>query len=155
NAGQLIQFLDQAGVGDTKAGNAMFQRGMANIRNFQNTNVDDLDFKANYSAVTKKYDPALDPITRKVSNQEAASQQAAAELNYRSAYNILVKQGMGSPEAALKAKQMTFEKFGDSVEDPKGNLIKGRGVPLSDVDMATVVRGAWNAPGSVVHANIN
>lgn len=145
NSGQLLSWLTDRGVGNTKAGNMMFQRGMSNIRSFQNTTTDDPDYRASYADISQLYKPATNPMTGKFLNEAANSQQAGALLDYRTEYNAQVKQGKSSTDAARQASQNVRAKWGDPVESSNGTL-SNRRQPQSDADQATVVSNAAKNP---------
>lgn len=143
NGGQVISFLTERGIGNTKAGNQLLQRGMSNLRSFQNTNADDPDYKAGMSFVASTYNPARDPLSGKFMHDSANSQQAGAMLDFRTMYNSFIKTpNASSTESARKAQKAVLDKWGDSVEDMKGNLKKSGpwNAPASDVDQANVIK---------------
>jgi hypothetical protein len=152
NSGQLLKFLGDSGVGNTKAGNTMFNRGMQAIRANQNTMVDDPDYRAAYSNLATLYKPATNPVTGKFLNDAANSQQAGILSDFRTEYNQAVKVGQSSTEAARAAATAVKKKWGDPVESANGTLKSNTPQPKNDVDQAAVIRDAAKSP-TAFHAS--
>lgn len=152
NGGQILSFLTDRGIGNTKGGNQLLQRGMGNLRSFQNTNADDPDFKAGLGFVSSTYSASRDQVTGKFNHNEAAMQQAGAMKDYHLLYQSYIQQSnTSSSDAARKAQQAVFEKWGDAVEDPTGRMKGAFKAPKTDDEQAEIVRRSnpqeFNASG--------
>lgn len=148
NSGQLLKYLSDSGVGNSKAGNMMFNRGMQALRANQNTMVDDPDYRAAYSNLASLYKPATNPVTGKFLNDAANSQQAGLLADFRTEYNQAVRGGQSSTEAARTAAEAAKKKWGDPVESSNGTLKSNAPQPKSDVDQAAVIRDAPKSPAA-------
>lgn len=155
NGGDLLKWLSDRGVGNTKAGNMMFQRGMNNIRTFQNTSGDDPDYRALYTSLDQKYKPGVNPMTGKFLNDSANSQHAGVLLDFRAEYNQYQKGGMSSPEAARKAAAQVEGKYGTPVEDPSNRTGGNWQAPKDDISQAQIVRDAWKDPSALARSAIS
>lgn len=138
NGGQIMAFLDSNNLAGTKVGNLLLQKGMSELRNVQNINQDDPDYRASRDFVFNTYRPAVGPLG-KLMNPTAQSQQTGALSDYNTEYTAQVRQGKSSTEAARAARASVVDKWGAPVEDPKGMANPNATMPTADVDRAAVI----------------
>jgi hypothetical protein len=151
---QLIGWLSQRGVGNTKAGNQLLQRGMSNLRSFQSANADDPDYRAGLSFISNVYKPGVNPLTGKFMNDAANSQQAGAMVDYRQLYQQQLRiQGTSATDAARKAQKAVLDKWGDPVESTTRKQTGA--LPKTYADEVDAVRQAGANPKAFLDANIS
>ena len=140
NGGQAMAFLRDQGLAGTKVGNTILQKAMSEVRNVQNINQDDPDYRSNRQLIADIYRPATGPLG-KLMNPAAAAQQAGALSDYSTEYQTAVRQGKSSTDAARAARASVMQKWGDAIEGPSGMANPNQKLPTTDVDRAAVIQG--------------
>lgn len=149
NGGQAMAFLRDQGLAGTKVGNTLLQKAMSEMRNVQNINQDDPDYRSNRQFIADIYKPAVGPLG-KLMNPAAAAQQSGALSDYSTEYQSAVRQGKSSTEASRAARAAVVQKWGDAIEGPNGMANPNQRLPTTDVDRASIIQGLRTGGGGGV-----